>query len=221
MGVSIVFLAVLAFVYRHRSLKIKYDIAASNIQERINNIKAELENKKKIASSLDSELKRLEMLEYMSNKLSQINEPLQVYELASDVLAKVFPELDLAMIYLANPKDTSLELVHSVSRILFIKLKEKRGDLLDKAALRLGRGIVIENIDSPPAVYAKYLDLPKERGIKSLVVSPLVLEDKDVGLLRLEGRKPGYFNMEDLRFLAVTSDLLAVAIDKAFLYRRV
>ncbi|MCD6134438.1 MAG: sensor domain-containing diguanylate cyclase [Candidatus Omnitrophica bacterium] len=221
LGVSLVFLAVLIVVKHYQTLKIKNELWRSTLQEKINKASVDLNSKSEIALSLKEELGRLELLESLANNFSQVNEPLAAYELITHTLAQAFSRCDIIMIYLANPEDTSLNLVYSLNKIPFVKLTDKKGDSLDRAALRAAKGIIIEDTTNPLSTYHESITNAQARGMSSLIVLPLVIRNKDVGVLRLESRMRGYFSIKDLRFVSVVSDLAAVAIDKARLYRRV
>jgi diguanylate cyclase (GGDEF)-like protein len=53
-----------------------------------------------------------------------------------------------------------------------------------------------------------------------LIASPLVSQDKVIGILRMDSPQEFAYTQDDLRLLTIISDLAAVAIQNAYLYSR-
>ena len=58
------------------------------------------------------------------------------------------------------------------------------------------------------------------RSVLSLISSPLISNNSLLGLLRLESKKGGFFNQDDLRFLSLVADLGAVALENSLLFQK-
>ncbi|HEX8773442.1 MAG TPA: ATP-binding protein [Pyrinomonadaceae bacterium] len=74
--------------------------------------------------------------------------------------------------------------------------------------------IIIEDIDKT------YVHNPllREKGIKSLLGVPLMIEGRAIGVIHVGMLRPRRFNEEDTRLLQLIADRLALAIDHARLY---
>ncbi|HEX8145099.1 MAG TPA: ATP-binding protein [Pyrinomonadaceae bacterium] len=77
-----------------------------------------------------------------------------------------------------------------------------------------GRPIIIDDIDRA------YVHNPllREKGLKSLLGVPLMVEGRPIGVVHIGTLSPRLFNHEDTRLLQLIADRLALAIDHARIY---
>jgi signal transduction protein with GAF and PtsI domain len=83
---------------------------------------------------------------------------------------------------------------------------------LDRKALK-GRSIWIENAQTDKNF--QYGEKAKAEGIKSVLVVPLILEKKPIGVLRVYADKVRRFREGELKFLKAVANLSAIALDNA------
>jgi signal transduction protein with GAF and PtsI domain len=83
---------------------------------------------------------------------------------------------------------------------------------LDRKVLQ-GKTIWIENVQT--AKDFQYSDEAKTEGIKSVLVVPLLLEKKAIGVLRVYSDRVRKFKDEEIKFLKAVANLSAIALDKA------
>ena len=86
---------------------------------------------------------------------------------------------------------------------------------LDRKVLK-GKTVWLE--DAQTAKDFQYGKMAKAEGIKSVLVVPLMLEKKAIGVLRVYSDKVRKFRPEELKFLKVVANLSAIALDNARLY---
>jgi signal transduction protein with GAF and PtsI domain len=87
---------------------------------------------------------------------------------------------------------------------------------LDKKALR-GKTIYLK--DAQTDKNFQYTEKAKAEGIKSVLVVPLMVEKKAIGVLRVYTDKVREFNEKEIRFLEAAANLSAIAIDNAQMHQ--
>jgi signal transduction protein with GAF and PtsI domain len=83
---------------------------------------------------------------------------------------------------------------------------------LDRKALK-GRSVWLK--DAQTAKDFQYGAMAKAEGIKSVLVVPLMLEKKAIGVLRVYADKIRKFRDDELKFLKAVANLSAIAVDNA------
>jgi len=92
---------------------------------------------------------------------------------------------------------------------------EKSG--LDREALS-GTNVTIRDACSDPRF--QYPEKAKEEGIASVVVVPLQIEDKSIGVLRGYSAECREFSDDEIEFLTIIASLSAIAIENARLHQK-
>ncbi len=87
---------------------------------------------------------------------------------------------------------------------------------IDKSALA-GKTIWLENAQRDAKF--QYRDMAKAEGIKSVLVTPLTVERKVIGVLRVYSHKVRKFEKQEIRFLEAVANLSAIALDNARLHQ--
>jgi signal transduction protein with GAF and PtsI domain len=87
---------------------------------------------------------------------------------------------------------------------------------LDKRALK-GKTIWLKNAQRDKDF--QYKDKAKAEGIMSVLVVPLMVEKKAVGVLRVYTKDERKFDADEIRFLEAVGNLSAIALEKARLHQ--
>lgn len=87
---------------------------------------------------------------------------------------------------------------------------------IDQKALQ-GETIRLENVTTDKDF--QYGDKAREEGIKSVLVVPLMLERKAIGVLRVYTEEVRDFTEEDITFLLAVANLSALALDNARMHQ--
>jgi signal transduction protein with GAF and PtsI domain len=87
---------------------------------------------------------------------------------------------------------------------------------VDKKALK-GRTIYLKDAQTDKGF--QYGDKARAEGIKSVLVVPLVVEKKAIGVLRVYSDQIREFHDKELQFLQAVADLSAIAIENARLHQ--
>lgn len=87
---------------------------------------------------------------------------------------------------------------------------------LDKKALK-GQTIYLRNAQTDDDF--QYKDKAKAEGIKSLLVVPLMVEKKAIGVLRVYTDKVRKFTADEMKFMEAVANLSAIALENARLHQ--
>ncbi len=87
---------------------------------------------------------------------------------------------------------------------------------LDKKALK-GKSVFLKNAQQDKNF--QYRDKARLEGIKSVLVVPLMIEKKVIGVLRVYTDKEKTFNEDELLFLEMAANLSAIALENARLHQ--
>jgi len=66
----------------------------------------------------------------------------------------------------------------------------------------------------------QYGDMAKAEGIKSVLVVPLLLESRVIGVLRVYSGEVREFDFQEIRFLEAVANLSAIALDNARMHQK-
>jgi signal transduction protein with GAF and PtsI domain len=87
---------------------------------------------------------------------------------------------------------------------------------LDKKALK-GKSVLLKNVQKDKNF--QYRDKARAEGIKSVLVVPLMIEKKAIGVLRVYTDKEKTFKEDEIQFLEVAANLSAIALENARLHQ--
>ena len=91
------------------------------------------------------------------------------------------------------------------------------GSGIDQGALN-GKTIWVKDAQTDKDF--QYGDMAKKEGIKSVLVVPLLLESRIIGVLRVYAAKVRKFSDQEIRFLEAVANLSAIALDNARLHKK-
>jgi diguanylate cyclase (GGDEF)-like protein len=96
----------------------------------------------------------------------------------------------------------------------------KEGDIFDQWVLRHSTQLIVEDLKNDFRFDYSTINPQNSNAMGSIISSPLISNNSLLGLLRLENKKSGFFNQDDLRFLALVADLGAVALENGLLFQK-
>jgi signal transduction protein with GAF and PtsI domain len=144
---------------------------------------------------------------------------------ASLDLSKVLEKIVQCVVKAMGVKASSIRLLDSRDRMLVLgaanglsKGYVRKGPILvdesglDRKVLK-GRSVWLK--DAQTAKDFQYGSMAKAEGIKSVLVVPLILEKKAIGVLRVYTDKIRKFRDDELKFLKAVANLSAIALDNA------
>jgi len=196
-------------------------VLIENCQVQINILNVENARSKELAASLKSRIIRYDNLKKI---IEDLNHSL-LLDSVIDVLTQAVYSLisgrrGTALLFLVNNQAQKLELVRSIKEDNEEVALAKDGDTFDQWVLRHSSPLLIEDIKKDFRFDTDSPVNPPLRQFSSIISSPLISHNSLLGLLRLENKESDFFTQDDLRFLALVSDLGAVALENSLLFQK-
>lgn len=206
---------------RFSVLNYALDFRMQELNEKTNILDAEYTRKKQNNLALQENFQRINNLKNILEKISQgLDLDLVAEILANDAFSLIGRNKGVCLLYLVESRTQKLGLFKTKKEDLSMVIKTKEGSIFDLWVLRHSTPLLIEDIKNDfrfDVEKFKELDM---RSVLSLVSSPLISENKFLGILRLDSQIQKFFNQDDLRFLVAISDLGAVAIENSELFKK-
>lgn len=206
------------YILSKRSIKLRqaYILKSEKLDEDINLLANNLKEKKRDVYSLEEKLARYSLLKEVAESLSTVLSLDRIHRLIIDKAAKVIGKAGRVFLFMVDTQKQ--ELILSASKD-DTKVKAKKADVFDRWVLRNRKPLIVEDV-------AKDFRFPVDSVegskvfFKSLIASPLISQDKAIGVLRLDSAHEYIYAQDDLRLLEIIAHLGAVAIQNALLYTK-
>jgi diguanylate cyclase (GGDEF)-like protein len=215
-------LLILVFLFKIVSDKLRIiQAACEHNQETINIIEVENKRNQEYNQALKLKITRYDNLKKLIeelNKSLKLDNVIRV--LSSTVYSLISNSTGVALFYLLDNQYQKLSLLHSIKDDSDLVVLSKEGDIFDQWVLRHSSQLIIENLKNDFRFDSDSLGGQNTRSVLSLISSPLISNNSLLGLLRLESKKDGFFNQDDLRFLSLVADLGAVALENSLLFQK-
>lgn len=191
-------------------------------EEERNILVSQLENMEVSKVQFEARLLRYRSLKDTTEKLSTTLELDRVLQIAIAETFNILRRSERIFIFLVDENKQELNLKASKIRDSSLGVtKAKKGELYDNWVLKQRRPLLIEELDEDFRFAREGIVDLLDQEFKSVISSPLVTDKNILGVIRLDARRPHTFSTDDLRLLGIISNLVAVAIHNAILYRRV
>ncbi len=226
MGISVYFIFTLSFfitiflawsIWRIKNELISsYILKLEKLDEEINILSNDISQKKSSIYSLEEKLMRYSLLKEVSESLSTVLSLEEINRLIVDRALKILGKIGRALLFLVDVEKQELMLFSSKDDS---KVRAKKGDAFDRWVLRNRKTLMIEDVAKDFRFPANAIEESKHI-FKSLIATPLISENKVIGILRVDSPIESMYVQDDLRLLDIVADLGAVAIQNALLYSR-
>ena len=192
-----------------------------NLEEKRNLVEAEIKEEKLFIGSLRKKIDLYGELRVLTERLSQCLSLNDTSTALSEEVNKFFGEKDRTMIlYLFHSRTGELGISSSHKGQMRVNIKSKKGDLYDQSVARAMQPLLIEDTKRDYRFDEEKMAGEETRPVRSLMIAPLTIGRKALGILRMDSPHEKNFTTEDLRFLTTIADVGAVAVENAQLYER-
>jgi diguanylate cyclase (GGDEF)-like protein len=201
------------------SNKDNFKLAISRSEEKINLITAQNRHYQAIRSSLKEKIGRYNQLKEI---VQDINQSLDL-ETTANCLTEIAFHLignsrGSCILYLIDQKTQNLAIFKTKKEDRHLVIKQKQGDIFDIWVLRHMTPLLIGDVKSDFRFDVEAIESERTRGISSVIIAPLIANNRFIGALRLESSQQSCFSQDDLRFLVTLSELGAVALENSELF---
>jgi diguanylate cyclase (GGDEF)-like protein len=210
------------YLYRKNSRRVyRLQIKTQDIAEQINILDAQRARALKNQAALKEKIKRYNGLKEI---IEEVNRSLTLEAMAHSLCEIAFSQIGRhqgnCLLYLVDPKTGTLSLFKTRKEDHRLIIKAKEGDAFDLWVLRHSSPLIIEDIRKDFRFDLEKLRQEDTRGFSSLISSPLISENKFLGILRLDHPAINFYAQDDLRFLVTISDLGAVALENGEFFEK-
>ena len=219
---SINLLIVIYLLKRKSRKKRQFEYHIQSLQEKSNILNDQNLHELKNKSSLEEKIKRYDSLKKI---IEEINRNLVLESIADNLIAIAFSlaagNKGTCVLYLVDSQtQLNLTLFKAKKEDKKLIIKAKEGDIFDLWVLRHTSPLLIEDIKKDFRFDLEKLKAQDKRPVSSLISSPLISENRFLGILRLDHPDPYFYSQDDLRFLVTICDLGAVAIENGELFKK-
>ncbi|MCM8787126.1 MAG: sensor domain-containing diguanylate cyclase [Candidatus Omnitrophica bacterium] len=209
------------FIFRKilQNINNKFQSNFDKLEETSNLSKKNIKEKEKKLQDLPTVLSKLSSLFEISENLINLTEIDAIYDFIVDAVSKIFLEAENILLFILQSPEKLL-LLRSVKRKPLV-IKEKEADIIDKWVLKNNYSLLIQDIRQDFRFDFRKIIAYNKRGILSLMVSPISIDKKTIGVLRLESKIANAFMPQDCRLLRSICDLAAIIIERSQLFRQI
>lgn len=193
-----------------------FSLRSEKLDEDINILSNDVNEKRVAVASLDDKLKRYSILKDVAEELSTVLSSDDINRLLIEKTLKTIGSKGRVLLFLVDMEKQDLTLAASRD---FMKVKTKKGDVFDQWVFRHRKSLTIDDVTKDFRFSADDIAGAKKM-FRSLIATPLISDDKVIGLLRMDNMREYSYTHDDMRLLDILADLGAVAIQNAMLYSR-
>ncbi|MBI4356119.1 MAG: diguanylate cyclase [Candidatus Omnitrophica bacterium] len=197
----------------HREVRDAGD-EAEGLQETRNTLEASLQAAQKESEGLQHRFTRYQMLQALGEQLAGLLQLQAVGDLIVERCFTLVGASDSCLLYLVDATHQEVALYCSKRATDIPSIQAKRGDQYDHWALRNRRPLIVDDAGRD----YRFAPEAAVRPFRSLIICPMQVSQRVIGLVRLESQLVAAYTQDDLRFLSVLLDLASAAVDNATLY---
>lgn len=197
-------------------------IETQDIEEKINILFNENQAEAENTIALEERIKRYNSLRKI---IEEINRDLSLEFIADNLVNMSFSLITgnkgVIILHLISPQTHKPEIFKTKKENKNLVIRAKEGDIFDYWILRHSSSLFIEDAKKDFRFDLEKIKPEDMRLVSSLISSPLISENKFLGILRLDHPDPGFYSQDDLRFLLTICDLGAIALENGSLFQKV
>lgn len=195
------------------------EIKKQDLIEKSNLLREAIQKETLLASSIDKKNLRYASLK---RSLDNFNQSLVLEEVGTIIVEetyKLFGGGACVILYMVDQKTNTLQILSSKKPDEALVIKEKSGDLFDNWVMVHDQALLVEDVAKDFRFDPERIKKEISRRVGSLMITPLVIATKFLGVLRVEWPEYGKMTSDDLRFLGTIANLASISLENALLYR--
>ncbi|MBU1871869.1 MAG: sensor domain-containing diguanylate cyclase [Candidatus Omnitrophica bacterium] len=204
------------YLYSSRLLKLKTD----NFNEEINILIAQMGKQNSLQSSFEQKIDHYNNLRNIANKIQNLSLQQVSQYLVDYVFFLIGKDKGTCLLYLVEPEKQKLNLFLSKKEDRSMVIKQKRGDVFDRWMIKHSSSLLVRDTKLDYRFDLEKTEYKPDRTVLSLISSPLKVEQRFLGILRLDSEEADTYSQEDLRLLDTICNLGAMGFENALLFQR-
>ncbi len=173
---------------------------------------AALAQARQAAVGLRKRLERYEALQSVAEHLSTFRTVEALVRWIVDQCFALIGKSDVCLFFLVDARSQALSLAASQRGSPPVRIRAKRGDVIDQAVLRSRRPVLVDDAQKD---FRFTMQEARERPFRAVIAAPLISGGRVLGVVRLDSRQLCAYVQDDLRFLDVLLELCATALANA------
>lgn len=125
-----------------------------------------------------------------------------------------------SILYLVDDQTQKIGIVKTKKEDSSLVIKAKEGDIFDTWVLRHASPLLVEDVNKDFRFDIAKIEAQQAREVGSLISAPFISAHRFLGIIRLDHPRPGFYTLDDLRFLATICDTGAVALENSRYFQR-
>lgn len=221
---ALALLAYLILIYclLRRRIRIRrvFEIKCENFREEINLLSEKIGKLKIIQSSLWEKIAHYNKLRSVVDVMQGLSLPQICKHLTDCAYEMLSRNKGVCLLYLVDPEKQRLNLSWSRKEEEAPAVKQKNGDIFDRWVIKHASSLLVEDarvdfrFDLEKAIYKP------QRPVLSLISAPFKVEQKFLGILRLDNCEPYFYTQDDLRMLDSICNIGVLGLENALLFKR-
>ena len=205
------------FYKKSNTLLLEEDQKISRIQEEQNLLDDRLKKDAELTEAFYFKLDRYNKLKDLGEAFNAKLSLDEIYELTIDRAYEIIGKTDEAKLFLVTEDARGLVL-HSCKSKQITASPSKKSDIFDKWVFNKRQPLQISDITCD--FRFDYKQNKEKPQFNSLIIVPLIIQHRIIGILRLDSKEKSAYAADDLRLLDFISDLASAAINNARLYMK-
>jgi diguanylate cyclase (GGDEF)-like protein len=207
--------AIFIYMTYHQKQKVKKEIVFLDFESRWNDFSKEYSKHKSILRSYKNKIDRYSTLRQLGEKLTSTLSLEETGKKTLELSQQLVGKGDHYSLYLLDETLKYFKLTHQLCLTSDGEnLSQNTSDPFNNWIMKHRHNLLIEELQSD----FRFEETTRESVIASMIATPLITEDKLIGTLRIESRKPFTFQLEDLRLLSALASIASTSLKNARLY---
>ncbi len=214
------FVFMVFYLYRVQNRTNDKAIHREKLVEEIHLTEEEIRHQSEVERSLERKIDRFLDLQRFSEELKGLPELETASRTFVEEVRRVLGDCDECALYLVQETEGPRLALSAGTRLSpeGVSVKQKEGSIFDQWVMKRSQGLMIE--DAQNDFRFSIETRAGIEGIRSVCASPLVTENKVLGVIRASSPKPSAFDTDDLRLLDHYASLAAVTLRNILLYQK-
>ena len=193
-----------------------YTVTMEKIGEDNNLITNHTKNRELEVSAMGQKIDSLLKLKNIADKLSVALNEDDILKIVTEETYDIFGKEERVLLFMIDEEMNEVSLSHVLKDSSRKAFANKRGDIFVKWVLKNMKSLLIKDVKKDFRFSVE--DEGSTDDAVSLIIKPLIIESKILGVLRVDSTHDSHFAQHELRVLDIIGELAAVALENARLY---
>ncbi len=212
----LIFYLVKRYLYLCRVSQINYE----NLKEEINTLNEQIKDFKNTHSSLEQKVVYYNDLREITNKIQNLSLKEICQHLVDNTFYLLGKNKGSCLLYLVDPDRKKMNLFLTKKADRDYVINQKQGDVFDRWVIRHTASLLVGNVKADFRFDLEKTEFKPGRQVLSLISAPLKVEQRVLGILRLDNDAVHFYSQDELRFLDAICNIGALGLENAMLFQR-